>query len=60
MPAACDQPAERALAGGLGIDMERLRVESPAELDDLLLGDSDRAELGHVADLEVLPVAHGA
>ena len=28
------------------------------ELDDVLLGHLDRAELGHVADREVLPVAH--
>ena len=40
------------------IDVERLWVVALRELDDLALTHVDRAELGHVADREVLPVAH--
>ena len=43
---------------GRRVDVERLRVEALRELDDVGLGDVDLAELGHVADREVLPVAH--
>ena len=60
MPAARDQSAERALAGGLRVDVERLRVEARGELDDLVFRDHDRAELRHVPDVEVLPVTHDA
>ena len=40
------------------VDVERLRVVALRELDDLALCHVDRAELRHVADREVFPVAH--
>jgi len=58
VPAARDQPAVGRLFGRLGVDVERLRVEARRELDDLLGGDGDLADLDHLTDPKVLPVAH--
>ena len=59
VPAARDQAAEDGLLRGLGVDVERLRVELPREVDDLVLGDGAAAELEHLAGLEVLEVRSG-
>ena len=53
MPAAGDDPAERSVAGGDRVDVERLRVEPRRELDDVVLGHVDRAELEHAPGREV-------
>src|SRR4051794_14893300 len=58
MPAARDQSAVGALLRGFAVDVERLRVEPGRELDDLVFGDRDRADLGDLADLEVVEPAH--
>jgi len=58
LPAACDQPAERAGARLFGINMEGLGIVLPAEGDDLLLAEGMAPELGALAELEVLPVLH--
>src|SRR5579859_3359130 len=60
VPAARDQPAERPFRSRLRIDVERLRVVPPRELDDLLGGHLVRAVRRLVARLEVLPVLHGS
>jgi hypothetical protein len=60
VPAARDEAAEGAVARGLRIDVEGLRVVPPRELDDLVLRHVDRPQLRHVADVEVLPVTHEA
>ena len=58
VPAARGQAAEGARVGGLLVDVKRLRVVAPGELEDLLPCDLIGAELRLLADLEVLPVLH--
>ena len=58
VPPARDQPVERPVRRRDRIDVERLRVVTLREREDLLLGHLDLAELGHVTNVEVLPVAH--
>ena len=58
MPAARDQSAEKARLGGRRIDVERLRIEAPAEIDDLLRAEAVAPHFNAVADLEILPPDH--
>src|ERR1035437_1538499 len=55
VPTAGDETLEHRLLGQRGIDVVRLRVELPGELDDLLGTDEVRPYLADLADLKVLP-----
>src|ERR1035437_10695430 len=55
VPTAGDETLEHRLLGQRGIDVVRLRVELPGELDDLLGSDEVRPYLADLADLKVLP-----
>src|SRR5829696_4376537 len=61
LPAARDQPAEDGVLGRLRVDVERLRVPLPREVDDLVLGERAAAELVDLTRREVLEgvVRHG-
>ncbi len=56
VPSGRDQAAERRILGRLGIRVKRLRIELGGELDDLGLGQCERAELVGAAGLEVVEV----
>src|SRR5207237_1348 len=59
LPSAGDEAAELRVARGFGIDVERLRIVSPRELDDLRLADGDRSQLVNAARNIVFEIAFG-
>ena len=54
LPSARNDAAELRLSRGNGVGVKNLRIVAAAELDNLLLGDANRAELMNVAGDVVL------
>jgi hypothetical protein len=57
MQARGDETVETPLLGELDIDVERLRIPLPREIDDAGFGHGHAAAHETVADLEVLVIA---
>src|SRR5258708_8820505 len=60
MPARSDQAAKHRGLGGLGVNMEGLRIEPAGEVDDLLGGEARRAQRILLTDFVVFPIARFA
>jgi hypothetical protein len=61
LEAAGDEPAVGRVGGGVGVEVEGLRVVAEGEVDDLGLGEGEAAAHEAVAGLQVVQVAgvHG-